>query len=304
MEDMRISQLTRAQHGLITARQAHERGLTRSAIQHRLRTGEWEGVRSGIYRIAGLPETWHQHVLAAVLAVGDFALASHLTAARLWGLPLPDIDLIEVTAPLERRARLPGVRAHRSGVFTVADCTTVVRIPTTSPARALFDISSRFDERRIGKALDDGLRRGVITLSQMHRLAVRLPGIAPGRSPKRIQRLLEARIPGYDPGGSDLEPRVRRVLEAAELPLPIAQHSVTLRGKRFVLDFAYPDRLVVIEMDGFDFHGTRTVFDSDRSRQNLLVLAGWTMLRFTSNTSDAEIVESVRHALFGSFASR
>lgn len=303
MDDEATRRLGRAQYGLISARQARQLGFTRAAIQHRLRSGTWETIRSGVYRIAGVPESWHQQVLSAVLATGELALASHLTAARLWSVPLPSGDTIEVTAPLERRARIPGVRSHRSGVFTMDDCAKVARIPTTSAARALFDLSSQFDDSELGKALDDGLRRGVISLWSMQRLATRLPGMAPGRSPKRIERLLIARIPGYDPGGSELEVRVVRVLQAGGLPLPIAQHLVRIRGRRYVLDFAYLEAKVAIEVDGFDHHRTRTAFDGDRSRQNLLVLDGWMPLRFTSRTTDAEIVDSVRRALFGRFAS-
>ncbi|HEY8216932.1 MAG TPA: type IV toxin-antitoxin system AbiEi family antitoxin domain-containing protein, partial [Acidimicrobiia bacterium] len=289
--------LARRQHGLVSRAQAMRLGLTASAIRHRLDSAAWELVRTSVYRIAGTPESWHQQVHAAVLAAGDFALASHLTAARLWGLAIPDGQRIEVTASLERRMRIPGVTAHRSGVFTASDCTTVAGIPTMSAARALFDMSSRFDDVTLGKALDAGLRRGVVSLSSMHRLATRLPDIAPGRSPKRVHRLLAARVPGYDPGGSDLETRVRGVLEAASLPLPVAQHVVRVDEHRFVLDFAYPERKIGIEADGFDVHRQRSTFDGDRSRQNLLVLAGWLVLRFTSNSPEPEIVDRVRRAL-------
>ena len=60
------------------------------------------------------------------------------------------------------------------------------------------------------------------------------------------------------------------------------QHVVENVG-RFVarVDFAYPDPRLAIELDGFRSHGQRKTFDQDRTRQNQLVLLGWTVLRFT-----------------------
>ena len=46
-------------------------------------------------------------------------------------------------------------------------------------------------------------------------------------------------------------------------------------------DLAWPDRRVLVEFDG-DVHRDRRVFVKDLRRQNLLVLAGWTVLRFSS----------------------
>ena len=52
-------------------------------------------------------------------------------------------------------------------------------------------------------------------------------------------------------------------------------------GQRFRLDAAYPELMIFMEGDGFGVHSQRDPFEIDRSRQNLLVLAGWLPLRFT-----------------------
>jgi very-short-patch-repair endonuclease len=56
------------------------------------------------------------------------------------------------------------------------------------------------------------------------------------------------------------------------------------------IDLAYPARKLAIELDGWEFHRTRTAFDDDRFRANLLVASGWTLVRFTSRSTDEEIV--------------
>jgi very-short-patch-repair endonuclease len=144
--------------------------------------------------------------------------------------------------------------------------------------------------------LDDALRRRLIRLDRLRSCLGRLAK-APGRRTAVVQDLLAARLPGYDPGDSDLETTVLRLLVASGLPAPVQQHRVRIAGRTFRIDLAYPDRRVAIELDGWEFHKTRTAFDSDRSRANLLVAAGWTLVRFTSRSAETEIVACVTAAL-------
>lgn len=73
-----------------------------------------------------------------------------------------------------------------------------------------------------------------------------------------------------------------RLLRAHRLPPAAFQHEVRHAG-RFVAraDFAYPDRRLAIEVDGFETHSTPRALQSDLARQNALVALGWTVLRFT-----------------------
>jgi len=237
--------------------------------------------------------------MAAVLRAGDGAIASHATAARLWRLPLPTDDRVEITVPAERRVRIPGVRVHRSYTLREPDWTELEGIPVTAPARVIADISGRFDARVLGRAVDDGLRRRVLTLGALRTTAEQLPTIAPGRSPQRLAEVVGRRIPGYQPGDSDLETHVFETIVDAGLPAPIRLYRVTIDGRALTLDLAYPAPKLGIEVDGFDPHRTRGVFETDRIRQNALVLAGWTILRFTSDSTPGQIVKEVAHALFG-----
>jgi very-short-patch-repair endonuclease len=294
----RLAELATRQHGLVARWQLDELGLSWEAARHRVDHGRLIRVRRGVFLVAGAPRSWPQSVMAAVLGAGAAAWASHRTAARLWRLPVPAIDLIELTTPLERRVRIPGVRGHRSGVWHELDVATASGVPTTSPARTIADLSSAVELERLGRVVDDGLRRGILSLTAMHAVATRF-GIAPGRSPSKLHSVLAKRIPGYDPGDSDLETRVFETLRDNHLPLPRRLHRVRVDDRTLTLDLAYPEQSVAIEVDGFDAHRTRTAFDIDRIRQNALMLAGWTVLRFTSRSTDDEIVHTVATALFG-----
>lgn len=182
-----------------------------------------------------------------------------------------------------------------------ADVRQIGPIPALSAARSLVDLSARFDEDVLGRLVDEGLRRRVLSLAGLHAVARRHPGIAPGRSPRRVAAVLAPRTAGFHPGDSELETRVARVLVEAGLPEPTRQHRIRANGRTYFVDLAYPEQMVAIEIDGFEYHRSRNDFDRDRSRQNDLVGDGWTVLRFTSRSVTTEIVGAVRHSLFGRF---
>ena len=67
-----------------------------------------------------------------------------------------------------------------------------------------------------------------------------------------------------------------------------------------VLDFAFVGQRVAIEIDGRAWHSAGDRFQSDRSRQNRLVLLGWTVLRFTWDDlvhRPDDVIREVRLAL-------
>lgn len=290
------ARIANTQFGLITRTQALAAGLSEAQIRRRARSGEWDVVRPGVYAVAGVPPTWEQAACAAVLAAQPQAWASHHTAGVLWGFSRVTASAIDILTTTPRRLRLSGVVAHRSCALFTADLTRHRGILATTPERTLVDLSASLPADRLGSILDDALRRRLIQLSRLRRCVGRLQS-APGRQPAKVHTLLAARLPGYDPGDSDLETSVLGMLAAAGLPLPEQQHRVRIGGRTFRLDLAYPEVKLAIELDGWDFHRTRTAFDDDRSRANALVVAGWTVVRFTSRTPEAEIVACVRARL-------
>jgi very-short-patch-repair endonuclease len=64
-------------------------------------------------------------------------------------------------------------------------------------------------------------------------------------------------------------------------------------------DLAWPEQKVIVEFDG-DIHRERDVFVRDARRQNRLMAAGWTVLRFTSADvfgRPDEVLAQIRRAL-------
>lgn len=49
----------------------------------------------------------------------------------------------------------------------------------------------------------------------------------------------------------------------------------------YEVDVVFHDARIVVEIDGFAFHGDAETFVRDRNKQNTLALAGYVVLRFT-----------------------
>ena len=65
-----------------------------------------------------------------------------------------------------------------------------------------------------------------------------------------------------------------------------------------MLDLAYPDRMVAVELDGWEWHGRRrSGFDRSHRRLAALTAAGWSVLPFTTETIDDDLIPRLLEAL-------
>lgn len=277
-------------------------GLSRGQRSRRRTSGRYRKLRRGVDAVVGAPPTKRQMVRATALAVPDDVLMSHGTAAWLLGAPNGDEELIHVTGPLPRVIRLPGVKAHRSSILLEEDATTRDGIRCTSPLRTIIDLSGSQSVAQLGALVDHFVRKRQLRLEDLRSRVARLHP-APGRSPKTLQRELADRIPGYDPGESELEARIARIIARAGLEPPRQQHRVEYGGARFRIDFAWPDRMLYLEGNGFGFHQLTSDLDRDADRQNRLVLAGWLPIEVTWRMSD-EVIERTLRSFLDLVASR
>src|SRR5688572_24217234 len=104
--DARAARIAERQLGLITGSQARGIGFTRHQIDRRTVTHRWTRVTRDVFAVGGSPPSWRRDALAACLAGPSGTVASHGTAAALWGLG-PSTALPHVTVPRSAGARLP-----------------------------------------------------------------------------------------------------------------------------------------------------------------------------------------------------
>lgn len=289
---MDLEQWAERRDGLIRVSVAR-RVLSDREMRSRRAKAIWRPVRRGVVAVNGSPRTWRQAVRAVLLACEGRVWASHVTALALLGGEVPERlpVLIHVVGPLGRSVRLDGVVHHRSGLLKEDDVRRRDGMACTSPLLTVIHLSGMLTEDELGKVVDDFLRRRLLRLGELRR-RVALTRPAPSISPARLHAVLAARIPGYDPGESVLEARLARLIAAGRIPRPVQQHRVAYGRHRYRLDFAWPERRIYLEGNGFGAHQLATDLDRDARRQNRLVADGWRPMELTWRMSDQEILDT------------
>ncbi len=276
MARLRISDYdhwARAHHGLLTRASP---GISDDQWYRGLKAGSFEQVHPGVARLPGTPNTPEQRIAAAVLAV-DNGVASHRSAARLWGIPRPDDDPVDVIAT--RTAGPPaldGVDVHRPTDRARLGPIKRYGIACTNPLRTIVDLGA-VDPDGVDAAVGHLVSTGVASLDtltnvvQQHSRKGR-SGIGP------LRRSIEAWSIDGQPADSLLEAAFRRLVRRYDLPE--LEFHPTIEGVE--VDFRVVDTPVIIECDGWLHHGVdRDGFERDRERDALLSAAGWIVLRFT-----------------------
>ncbi|HZP29935.1 MAG TPA: DUF559 domain-containing protein, partial [Acidimicrobiia bacterium] len=219
--------------------------------------------------------------LAAVLAVGGMAAVSHRAAADLHGLWTSQPPAIEITTTEKLSPDLEGVTVHRIADLHERWITEVDGIPCTTAARTLVDLGAVMPDEVVAKCLDRALGRGLVGVDSVK---AALDAVARrGRSGVGVaRRVLEPHL-ASEPVAGVFEARMARLLAAEGLPPAVPEYEVWTDAGAFVarVDFAYRELRLAIEVDGFAAHSSVDAFRRDRARQNGLVAAGWTVLRFT-----------------------
>lgn len=288
-----LAEFASSHHGLYRSSDARRLGFTDHQVAARVRRGLAERVGKGVFRVAGGPRTRQQELLAAVWRTGG--VVSHRSASYSLGMfDRPFRSPPELTVDRPGSHEHAGLIVHRSSDLGQATIVEVDGIPTTGPARTLVDLGQVLGRAPVERAVHRALHLGLLRLDHLveeFRLLSRRgrPGCAV------MREILTEMDPTMAPAESDLEVVILTILRRAGLPEPVRQFDVVVDGRTCRLDLAYPEQMVFLEGDGFGVHGRREMFESDRARQNALVLAGWRPLRFTwrqaRNRPDAVVAQ-------------
>ncbi|SET85888.1 DUF559 domain-containing protein [Geodermatophilus poikilotrophus] len=254
---------------------AHAEGISDWQLRHR------EVVRTSrdTYLLRAHAGELRGRLDAVLLGAPSSAVVSHLSAAALWGfeVPLvPDDGRVHLTVPRRGRVRSRADRVVHCSRVPTPEVRQLGGVTVTSPSRTWLDLAAVVPPPALLAVTDQMLAR-------------RFPEdefpVVLGRAVGRRGVVTARRVlPWADPlAGSPMESVLRWLLLQAGLPRPVLQHVVRDAGGRFLgrVDLAWPEQRVAVDFDG-EVHRDRRVFVDDLRRQNGLVLAGWTVLRFTS----------------------
>lgn len=262
--------------GIVSRSEALAAGFSYDAISRRITSGQW--ARSGraliirdIYRPGDRATAWILH-----LHSGPESLVSGPLALRLQGWDVRGDDHTVVN-PSDVRAEIDlSVRILRRGS---SGAVQFAGLPPLVPRMdALADTLTSRSQRGSRELLDHALQQRWIDPTDLDLLIERRSG--PGRRGQR--RLIELRDRAASGSRSEAEQRMGRLL-ARTAGNWICNYPVLGEHGQVVaeIDFANPELKIAIEVDGRAFHSDRRSFERDRERQNMLVIRGWIVLRFT-----------------------
>ncbi|HEX5712888.1 MAG TPA: type IV toxin-antitoxin system AbiEi family antitoxin domain-containing protein [Solirubrobacterales bacterium] len=281
--DAAIAGLAVRQHGVVARRQLLAMGVGEEAIDWRLRHGRLHALHRGVYAVGHRAIMQEGRWMGAVLFCGDGAVLSHRSAAALWGIRGSSRRAIEVTSGSKARSR-GGI--HRHYAVLPDDEVTVERgIPVTTVPRTVFDLASTEGADVAENALrqSEYLRlHGRLSLPDLLARYPRRKGAKAVRAALVRRRETSGRM------RSPLEERFLPFLRRHALPLPQLNAWLEVGGRRFQVDCLWPAQRQVVELDGWQAHGTRSAFRNDRTRDRHLRVAGYGITRLTWSQLDDE----------------
>jgi very-short-patch-repair endonuclease len=289
---LRLAELARRQHGIVTAAQLRDLGLTMRAVQYRVSDGRLHPIHRGVYAVGHRNLSDNALFVAAVLAVGRDAALSHLSAAALWGFRNWNRNQggwVDVTVPRRVKPRR-GIRLHTVRSLAADDATQCAGIPTTTPARTLLDLADVLNEKQLTRAVHEAEVQRRITPAA---LARRLDHANGRRGASRLAAVIAL---GPAPTRSDLEDLILEFLARHGFPRP--RTNARVAGEE--VDFHFPSTRLVIEADSARYHGTEIRREADRRKQARLEAAGYHVIRLDwkqVTVKEAQTAQRLRHAL-------
>lgn len=290
-----VADLLARQHGVASRHQLRALGVSRDQIDGSARTARLRRVGPSVYAAAGASSSWEGRVMAAVLANGHGAVASHRTAARIWDLRPSVSPAIDVTVPRRTGRTRPGWTLHRRPTLGDDETTVHRGIPVVTPARALVDLAAVVGATELRRAVAQAEIVRRFDLDAVQLLLDRHPRHA-GRRPLAAILEVWSEPPTIR---SPLEAQFADVCRRHDLPDP--HLNAIVDGTE--VDAVFDAGRTAVELDDGRTHLGRLAFEEDRRRSAILTAKGWRTLRFTAcqlaERDGAFVAEIVRATLAG-----
>ena len=265
-----LAALATTQGGPVSREQLIALGVSRRAIGRGLETGRFHLIFPSVYAVGHRSMTPRGWLMAAVLAGGADAVASHRSAAWLHGLLQTSRPRHEVTLPRRRRSDV--IDFHESKL-AADETTTVDGVPCTTVARTLLDLTDVVPPRLVERAVEQADIHRTLDLTELSAVL----GRANGRKGTRTLRDLLERLEGSTVTHSELEERFLALTRRHGLEEPLLNTYV----ETFKVDAFWPRHRLVVELDGARTHANAAAVERDNERVAVLTVAGYRVVRFT-----------------------
>lgn len=274
---------------VFTVAEARARGVPPAALRRK----EYDAVGYGIRAVTGV-EPSLLHIVRPLAPVGGLTVASHTTAAALWGMWLPRRladGPLHLTRPLRlSRPRRKGVVGHQAPLLR-EDVVRIAGILITSPAWTWCDLAALLPVADLVVAGDSVLRRldapvrggylprpdPLCRVQDLQDLIDRRSGSRGISTARTALALMRA---GVD---SAPESRLRLLILSAGLPEPEVNRWIMGAGGRPVSrpDLQYRALRIALEYEGEHHLRDPDQWHRDIERDERLRQLGWVVLRFS-----------------------
>ena len=243
-------------------------------------------------------DTERARMEAAQLPLRPESVLSHVSAARIHGLPLPwrmrDAARAHVTTPREvPRPRRRDIVTHHS-FLPASDVCVAGGLRVTTPARTYVDMAALLRRDELVALGDVLLRRGAASPEDLLAVAT-----ARGNYPGRHRAV--STVAWLDPAAaSPRESHLRVLLRGARLPRPEVNGLILDEQGGFLAvgDLVFRRHRVIVEYDG-EVHAPMRQRAKDAGRRALLREHGWIVVEIVGEDMryPHRVVARVRSAL-------
>ena len=237
-----------------------EAGLEDWEVQGLVRAERLVRVQWGVYGVGHRPRGPRSREMAVVLLAGKRGALAWQSSAALWAMTRPWHGPVHALGSKSRTG--PGFVIHRTRNLQPGDITTHWGLRTTTPLRTLLDLADQLSLAALDAALSEALVRRLVALEDVQ---------------ARAQGTLRKLVGTAAPTRSKLERDFRALLREYGLPQPTSNGFV----EGIEVDLHWPEHRLIVEMDGYGTHDHRRAFETDRVRDQRLLVAGWRTARVT-----------------------
>ncbi len=280
--EQKIVHAGRNSHGIVTRSQLLSLGCSENQIDYRLKRGTLWPVFTSSYSVGAPARSWRAVWLAAVLSAGSGSMLAGKAAAALWGLGDDRPREIVVSRPIGRN-RIERTRPesgwslekHVQVRSNLPDQPGFVSsIPVLPVPDLLIDLAGSSSPRQLEGFVSAASQKGHLTEEIVGLL------LKQGRGRKGIKKLRK-QLRYWDPemrrALSVLETMFIRMCKQHGLEVPKTNQWVC----GLMVDFVWFGQRVVVEVDGYSYHGDRLAFERDHDRPAILMRGGYLRLSFT-----------------------